>query len=215
MTSKLALFKTTQELQQAFLSWAAIDILLEEDYAYRVYDWIPTWTEALSFGKIDNGSGDELIAVFGKEDCIIKGFDHESALSPYAQEEYKIYDGIYDQVPKELLERLYDSAIEHEHVTFCFWLEAGSQWKKGATIIPEGADDGEEFLTGYFHTTVQEHCDWIEGYYERANNQQLQELVQHIFDKKVIDRIFLANNGFEERTEKIIKDLKSIAYPIR
>lgn len=210
MTNKLLLFKTTQELQQAFLSWAAIDILLEE-YAYRVYGFIPNWTEELSFGKIDNGSGDELIAVFGKEDCIIKGFDHESALSPHAQEEYKIYDGIYDEAPKELLERLFDPAIEHEHVTFCFWQEAGNVWQKGATIIPEGEDDGEGFLTSYLHATVKAHSDWIEGYYEVEVEQTM---LQHIFDRKVIDREFLERYGFEERAEKIIEELKGVAYPI-
>ncbi|MGL4695430.1 hypothetical protein [Enterococcus larvae] len=214
MVDKMKTFKTAQELKKAFLSWAAVDILLEEEYAYRIYEWIPKWTDELSFGKIDNGSGDELVAVFGPEDCIVKGFDHESALSPYAQEEYKIYAGIYDQTPKNLLERLTDPAIEYEHVTFCFWQEAREEWKKGATVIPEGADDGEEFLTGYFHTTVMEHSAWIEDYYEIEINQKLQTLIQHVFAQKVIDRGFLFEHGFNERAEKIMEELKEVAYPV-
>ncbi|WP_156123804.1 hypothetical protein [Paenibacillus sp. FSL R7-0273] len=45
--------------------------------------------------KIDNGAGDHLIILFSGEGCIIKGFDHESGLSPYAQDEYKVWQGIY------------------------------------------------------------------------------------------------------------------------
>lgn len=211
MTDKLKHFKTAQELRQAFLSWAAIDILLEEEYAYRVYEWIPKWTDELSFGKIDNGSGDELIAVFGNKDCIIKGFDHESALSPYAQEEYKVYEGIYDQAPKALLERLYDPAIEHEHVTFCFWQEAGTEWKKGATVIPEGVDDGEGFLTGYFHKTIKEHSEWIEDYYEVEVDQGL---LQRFFDRERFTKALLIESGFEEQSQRIIEELEKIGYPI-
>ncbi|WP_123042562.1 hypothetical protein [Cohnella candidum] len=39
----------------------------------------------------------------------MKGFDHESPLSPYAQDEHRVWPGIYDNVPSELL-----SLLEHE-----------------------------------------------------------------------------------------------------
>ncbi|BFH59492.1 hypothetical protein [Paenibacillus azoreducens] len=56
--------------------------------------------------KIDNGAGDHLIMLFSVEGSIIKGFDHESQLSPYAQDEHKVWPGIYDNVPSELLSHL-------------------------------------------------------------------------------------------------------------
>ncbi|WP_086350603.1 hypothetical protein [Candidatus Enterococcus clewellii] len=214
MLDKLRNFKTANELRQAFLSWAAIDILLEEEYAYRVYDWIPVWTQGQAYGKIDNGAGDELIALFGENDCIIKGFDHESALSPHAQEEFKIYDGLYEQAPKELLERLFDPAIEHEHVTFCIWQTTGDDWHKEETAIPEGEDDGEEFLMGYFHSTVEAHSDWIKDYYEIELDQSLVLLFRHFFYRKPITQTLLIQHGFGEQKERIFEELEKIGYPV-
>ena len=62
-----------------------------------------------------------MFILFSEHGVIIKGFDHESGLSPYANESFKLVDGIYDLVPKELLNLLNDKSIEKEVATFCIW----------------------------------------------------------------------------------------------
>lgn len=71
--------------------------------------------------KVDNGTGDHIYFLFSKNGTIIKGFDHESELSSYANEEEKIADGIYDSVTPELMKLLEDGSVERDDVTFCIW----------------------------------------------------------------------------------------------
>lgn len=62
----------------------------------------------------------------------MKGFDHESELSPYARPEYDVHPGIYDQTPTLLLALLEDEALEKEDVTFCIWRETtDTKWRMG------------------------------------------------------------------------------------
>ncbi|WP_255374236.1 hypothetical protein [Cohnella sp. OV330] len=91
---------------------ASLNIILCRDEWLRYHSFVQDWAEGVSMAKIDNGAGDHLIILFSPEGTIIKGFDHESELSPYAQDEHQVWQGIYDEVPKELLSLLEDDAIE-------------------------------------------------------------------------------------------------------
>ncbi|WP_229750260.1 hypothetical protein [Paenibacillus nasutitermitis] len=117
--------------------------------------------------KIDNGSGDHLFILFAPDGAILKGFDHESSLSPHAGEDYVIWPGIYDQTPLVLLDLLDDEAIEKDEVTFCIWREAGdTSWRKGQIAVPDGADDGSGFLLGTIRLTPEQYVDWAEDYFD-------------------------------------------------
>ena len=70
--------------------------------------------------RISNGSGDHLYVIFSPDGVIIKGFDHESCLSPYQNEEEQTLETIYTGVPEKLL-ALLDEETERNDVTFCIW----------------------------------------------------------------------------------------------
>lgn len=125
--------------------------------------------------KIDNGSGDHLYALFSPQGAILKGFDHESCLSPYQYEDGQIAAGIYDQVPPELL-ALLDQETEKDDVTFCLWQLAGQrQWQSGQVVLPDACwqedarqpdDGGRSLLLRYIFADAEEWYQWASIYYE-------------------------------------------------
>jgi hypothetical protein len=126
---------------------------------------------------MDNGSGDDFSVLFTPAGVLIRGFDHESAMSPYGTDYPQVWPGVVDDVPAALRPSLDDPAFTDEHlgvarVTACLWRETGDTvWRTGSAIdFPPGrADpDGAEYLfhllTDRSPETVRAH---FEDYYER------------------------------------------------
>lgn len=156
-----------EKLKKLIKIHALLNIILCRDEWIRYHSFVPEWKDKISMAHIDNGSGDHLFILFAPQGTIIKGFDHESELSPYARDEFEIWPGIYEGVPKTLLSLLEDEAIEHEDVTFCIWRETGDlDWQKGRVEMPEGEDDGSTFLIGTIFRTPKDFVEFAEGYFD-------------------------------------------------
>lgn len=158
-----------ESLKKLMIAQAALNTILCETKWLRYHSFVQEWDEGVCMAKINNGAGDHLIMLFSVEGSIIKGFDHESPLSPYAQDEHKVWPGIYDNVPNELLSLLEHEGIEKEDVTFCMWRKnSDSSWQKGKVKMPKGADDGSAFLIGAIYRTPEEFVQFAKDYYELA-----------------------------------------------
>jgi hypothetical protein len=48
-----------------------------------------------------NGSGDEYFILFDEHAATIKGFDHETSMSPWNSDPPVIWPGMYDRVPAD------------------------------------------------------------------------------------------------------------------
>lgn len=165
--SKLEQLPEPEALKKLMRIQAVLNTILCEEEWLRYHSFIQEWDEGVSMAKIDNGSGDHLILLFSPEGTIIKGFDHESELSPYAQDEHKVWPGIYDSVPKELLSLVEDEAIQQEDVTFCIWRTPNdSSWQKGKVVIPKGKDDGSGFLLGTIFRSPEDFIQFAKDYFE-------------------------------------------------
>jgi hypothetical protein len=150
-----------------------------------VNSYVQEWNEDVCMAKIDNGSGDHLFILFSSKGTIIKGFDHESELSPYAQEEHEVWPGIYENVPNELLSLLDNDAIERDVVTFCIWCEKSDfRWQKGKVEIPEGEDDGSGFLVNAIFHTPEDFVKFAEDYFEITPSIEIIEKIYNGFPIK-------------------------------
>ncbi len=117
--------------------------------------------------KYDNGGGDHVFVFFTSDGkTLIKGFDHESEVSPHAREEYGVWPGIYDGLPSDLESLVQNEAIEHEDVTFCVWSLDGETWETGNAMIPEGINDGSSWLLSMVQMNATEFIEWAKSYYE-------------------------------------------------
>lgn len=157
------------QLQRAMQAAARCDATLTSKDWLRTFWYHENWSGAMSMGRYDNGAGDHVVAFFTPDGrALIKGFDHESEVSPHARDEYAIWPGIYDGVPPEFLDLLHDEAVEYEHVTFCCWCDDGQTWKTGSALIPEEMDDGSDRLLGMVQMDARAFIDWAKSYYEAS-----------------------------------------------
>ncbi|MFD4814922.1 hypothetical protein [Streptomyces sp. NPDC058418] len=74
------------DLRNLCRSLAVLDMILSPDWEYRYYSFNSAWTDGNEMASMCNGSGDEYSIVFSAVGAYVRGFDHESPMSPYAHD---------------------------------------------------------------------------------------------------------------------------------
>ena len=204
---------TIDIIKKRLISMSALDIIFSEEEWLRVYKWNCEWNGNNSLAIVDNGAGDTMHIIFSSEGCIIKGFDHESELSPHAQEEFEVWKGIYENVPKVLLDFLDDEAIEKDDVTFCIWQEKNqNQWQKGKVEIPEGCDDGSDYMISRIYS-LEDYIDWAKNYWGLEDRLSVKE-VEQIFNHQPITEELIKKLNPDRNIKLVMNELSEIDYPI-
>ncbi len=174
-----------KQLQRICKVLASLDAVLQPQEWLRYHLYYPSWGSEIQVAKIDKGAGDILFCIFSPAGTVIKGFDHESPLSPHAQEEYEVWPGIYDRLPAALSILLDDPAFAREDVTFCLWQTPGSKiWERGPVQFPPDGDDGSDFLLGTLFPKATKYSDWAKAYYETDIPL---ESVQQVYETLTLD----------------------------
>ncbi|WP_429841570.1 hypothetical protein [Brevibacillus sp. FIR094] len=205
-------FLQPEVLKQRMLVLSALDILMSQEEWLRRYQFDPEWDENTTFASINNGAGDDLYILFTPEGVIVKGFDHESEMSPHAREEYEVWPGIYEQVPPALLHLLDDEALTKEDVTFCLWRESTDHvWKTGDVHNPQGLDDGSDFLLGMIYDIPEDYVESAEAYYEVKVSP---DVVGFAFSNAAITKEMITELNPDVDLEIAIKELQAIGFTV-
>lgn len=165
-----------------------LDAMYTLDSIVIEQDWLRIINKGVSNGVIwyiiDNGAGDELTVIFNESGIIIKGFDHENELNPFAYDQCN--KDIFSGMPKEMSDLLTDD--EKFSTTFCTWyLYSTGKWYQNE--FPEN-DGGKSYLMGYIHSNVQSFTEWAEGYYDRQFNPEIMEKIfnnKELSDNEIIE----------------------------
>ncbi|OKJ78015.1 hypothetical protein [Streptomyces sp. CB02460] len=170
-----ALLPDREELRARLRALAVLDAAIGDDPLFVCYTFDTAWGPDEEVALMSNGSGDDFSVHFTPAGVLIRGFDHESAMSPYVNEE--VWPGLIDDVPASLSPILRDPAFRDEdidipRVTACLWQETGDPlWHTGASIDfpPDNASpDGSGFLFGLLTDRSPEAVQaYFEDYYER------------------------------------------------
>ena len=202
MTTTINNFYEIDLLKETLIKLAAINIILCDEDWLRYYRYTKEWSNGVDLAEIDNGSGDNMFIFFSDKGCVIKGFDHESEVSPHAQDEYKVWDGMYDGLPSHLANLLEDESVEKEDVTFCIWRENGdSEWRRGNVNYENGEDDGSGFLLGTIYSNGADFKEWADDYFELELSETL---ISDVFNgKPITDELIMGiNSGCDLNTVK-------------
>lgn len=176
----------------------------------------------------DDGAGNTMSVLFSDAGVFIKGFDHESCMSPHAKgREYKNFPGLFTGFPPALRKYLENPALIGDDepecfpatfddgttlkvpaTTFCTWWDAGSKrWLHGKIAFPkfEAHDsDGASFLIESLNTDrFCEEYDWSET------------LVPAIEQRKPITEAMLAGNKRKPDPARLAAYLSEIGYGVR
>ena len=156
-------------LRRAMQSMAMLDAILSPDWEGRYYSFNCQWAAGEQMGSMRDGCGDDLYVYFGPAGCWIKGFAHESPMSPYRVQPPKVWPGIYDTVPVEFAGCLKQAAFDIEAATFCVWHRfADLKWQVGAISYQNGSpdSDGSILLLSPLDGTPGTYHKWAEDHYE-------------------------------------------------
>ncbi|MFF2007920.1 hypothetical protein ACFVWY_02455 [Streptomyces sp. NPDC058195] len=151
---------------------ALLDATIGDDPQFRCYTFDPDWGPGEEAALMANGSGDDFSVLFTPAGVLIRGFDHESVMSPYARDDERVWPGVLDDVPASLRPLLDEPAFRDEgidvpRVTACIWRETtDTSWRTGPAITfpPDREDpDGSGYL---FHLLADRSPEALQSYFE-------------------------------------------------
>lgn len=104
-----------------------LDAVLSPGWESRYYSFDSTWGPGEEMASMRNGSGDEYSIVFSAAGMFVRGFDHESPMSPAASELGEPWSGVLDAVPEVFAGCVHEPAFSFDGVpefTVCLWRRA-------------------------------------------------------------------------------------------
>ncbi|MGW6138111.1 hypothetical protein [Streptomyces sp. NPDC055140] len=205
-------------LREHCRSLSVLDAILSPEWEDRYYSFNDRWSETESLASMRNGSGDEFSIVFSPASAYVRGFAHESPMSPYAED--GPWPGVLDEVPDVFRPCVEEPAFCDEDgmpvVTACMWRETDhASWKTGTIDYPDEQPDDPDGAGYLFQLLVDRSPEafqrWAEDYYELP---VALEAVSHVFASRPLsDSVVNALNP-EVTVADLAEDLAEIGYPL-
>lgn len=158
-----------EDLRWGFVASSILDTVLCKNPALRYHTYRPNHLPGVDVGVVDHGSGDELVCFFdARHGCLVKGFDHESPMSPHSRDEFRAWPGVLDEVPPGLAALLDAPEFRREETTFCIWRGRGDErWRQGEVDEPDKGEWSASLL-GRIFLDAESYLGWAREYYDRS-----------------------------------------------
>lgn len=213
MKSTLSRLPDVDRLMRKAQSLAALDAIMSPDWEYRYYSFNPNWDSDEVMASRKNGSGDELYILFTPFGSIIKGFDHESVMSPWAREDQSIWPGIFDGVPSVFEQFLKEPSFDIPDTTFCIWRQNGeSTWNVSDIQYPDADQnrDGSQEQLSLFVGDPELYVEFAKEYFEKEIPL---EVVGQIYDHQPISQLMIRALNPDRDLQSVTEALVEIQYP--
>ncbi|MET7693284.1 hypothetical protein ABZT06_35890 [Streptomyces sp. NPDC005483] len=204
-------------LREHCRSMAVLDAVLSPEWVGRYHFFDDHWSETESMASMRNGSGDEYSIVFSAFGAYVRGFDHESPMSPYTAD--GPWPGVLDEVPDVFRPCVEEPAFSDEDgmpvVTACLWRETGDGgWKTGTIDFPHRATEDPDGAGYLFQLLVDRSPEafqgWAEDYYEVPVDL---EAVRHVFSSRPLTAEVVNALNSEITPADLVDDVAEIGYP--
>lgn len=203
-------------LREHCRSLAVLEAILSPEWADRYHSFDRHWSENELMASMRNGSGDEYSIVFSPVGAYVRGFDHESPMSPYAED--GPWPGVLDEVPDIFQSYIEEPAFSDEDgvpvITACIWRETGDDvWKTGTIDFPDRGMEDPDGAGRLFHLLVDRSPEafqqWTEDYYEVPVDL---EAVRHVFSSRPLTEDVVSALNSEIVLADLAEDLAQIGY---
>ena len=212
-TRNLSALPSIPELKRLIQSLAVLDAIIEPQWEYRYYSLDANWGDGEQMASMRNGSGDEWFCVFSDAGAFLKGFDHESPMSPWKFDPKRVWPSVLDQVPDSFQQFAVEPAFSMDETTFCCWRTHGdSTWHTGQIQFPADREDpdGSQWMLSILDGDPQQYHSWAESYYERTIPL---DLVEHVYQHKPITHDFIRELNPDCDVEAVLAEIAEIGYP--
>ncbi|MBA9003476.1 hypothetical protein [Thermomonospora cellulosilytica] len=199
-------------------SLAVLEAILSPEWEYRYYSFNADWSCEEEMASMRNGSGDEYSIIFSPAGAYVRGFAHESVMSPYANEDHEPWPGVLDSVPEVFRSCVQEPAFCDENgvpiVTVCLWRQADDdRWHVGEIDYPqnESDPDGSADLFGLLtNPSPEAYQQFAEDYYEVPVDL---EAVRHIYALHPLTQDLVSRLNPEILIGDLTEDLAQARYP--
>jgi hypothetical protein len=212
-TRDLSALPDIDALRQLMQSLAMLDAILSLEWEYRYFSFNSRWSPGAQMGSLRNGQGDHYFAYSSAAGCWLKGFDHESPMSPFASHPPKVEAGMFEGVPKDFEACLTEPAFIIDETTFCIWRRHDDRsWQRGSVPLlhGEGDQDGSARLLRNLDALPQTYLDWAPQYYERDLPLAA---VKSIYAHKPLDQRLVQELNADVSLSDLNADIEEIGYP--
>ncbi len=211
MRKILSVLPDIESLKKLSQSLAMLDAILSPDWEYRYYSFNSKWSENEMMASMRDGSGDDYFIFFNSQGSIIKGFAHESSMSPFVNEPIKVWKGILEKVPVEFKDFLSEPAFSLESTTFCIWRRfADSNWQIGEIVYPEENNpDGMDELLAILDGNPLTYKKWVEYYFGKEISLSS---VENIYQHEPLTNEILKGLNENISIEDLEEDIEEIGY---
>lgn len=176
------------------------------------FEFHSKWRRGEQLAAFKDGHGNFVFLWFSPRGCVVRGFDHESAMSPFQSDPPKPWPKLFEGLPKNLGYALREPAFALEEVTFCFWHPSGEHWERGPVRFPRGAGRDADGARALLKPFVADYGRWCADYYgRRLSARDLNRLRRgEVLDAETV---FALNSKADVAAVK--RTAKEIAWPIR
>lgn len=199
-------------LRSLIQSVAMLDAILSPDWESRYYSFNSRWSDREQMGSMRDGCGDSFFALFNSSGCFLKGFAHESPMSPSGRQPEAVWPGVLDSVPSEFSAALKEPAFSVEDTTFCIWRRySDTSWQRGVIEFPTAADpDGSQTLLSILDGKPKTYKAWAEDYYERDVSLKA---VKQVYAHEPLTEDLTQQLNAETSLDELAEDIEEIGYP--
>jgi hypothetical protein len=212
-TRDLSALPTIEILKKLTQSLAMLDAIVMREWDYRYYSFNSKWADGEQMASMRNGQGDAWFCGFGPPGAFLKGFDHESVMSPWNLETPKVWPSVLDSVPETFKAFATEPAFSMEDTTFCVWRGVrDSKWNTGKISYPEGDDpDGSAGMLSILDGNPDTYKEWAEEYYESPINLSV---VEQIYAHLPLTKELVLELNAETDLKGVFSDAIEIDYPV-
>jgi len=157
-------------------SLAVLDAIMSAEREYRHFSFDAQFGPGHALASMRNGSGDEYSITFTNDGAFVRGFDHESPLSPFIRTPPALWRGLLMGLPASLATAAKEPAFTMGGVpmmTVALWRLAGDeQWRYGQIAYPQGweneyADpDGSGWLFAELDGRAESYLQYASEFFE-------------------------------------------------
>jgi hypothetical protein len=196
------------------MSLAMLDAIMCREWEYRYYLYDRHWAPGEEMTKMSDGEGDEWFCVFSNVGAFIKGFDHESTMSPWGRKEGSVVPGVLD-CPPEFERFATEPAFSRDDTTFCIWRKHTDPcWQIGPVAFDLTHDDdpdGSIWMLKLLSGAPEDYKEWAEGYYGR--NVEI-DCVRHVYDHRSLASELVVSLNPDATLAVLREDIEQIGYPL-
>jgi len=212
------------DLKRLMQSMAMLDAILSPEWGFRYYSFNSKWAKGEEMGSMRNGMGDDLCALFTKDGCFLKGFDHTAPMTPYAKRSQRVWRGVLDSVPACFASGLNEPAFMMDDTTFCIWRQYDDNcWQCGKIKFPKTKlrfdgkpidPDGSGDLLSPYDGKPETYLAWASDYFSRSKPLTL-EHVRHVYAHKPLTAKLVKEINPKLTLAELAADITEINYPRR